>query len=345
MGNNENEPAKYIYLPSLPEPTGAGADEIDLREVWRCLGRGKWFIAGFTAVCTMAAALVVFSFLPVTYKSGAVLVPAQSPEDSKNQFTGIMGLAGNLGLPMTMQGGEKSNSIMAFLGSRNLQERLLRKYDLLPRLYPKLWDADKKSWRSTDASAIPTVIKSIQENDLADLYAVGQDKATDLISLSWVDQDPAFSALMLERIIKELQHYLENEYVSDAQHEREFIEQQLARGTAELEHWEQQVPNQNIPLTKILRERLAAQSVYTELRKQLAMAKITEAKELVRFKVLDPPFVPEKKFKPERGLIIGLTLIISAALASVIVLGHHFARSKDTARAPESTGTEPCAKT
>ncbi|NTV12456.1 MAG: hypothetical protein HGA96_00745 [Desulfobulbaceae bacterium] len=331
MGNDEKEPAKIIYVPSFSEPASAAADEIDLREVWRCLGRGRWFIAGFTIACTLAATLVVFLVLPVTYKSGAVLIPAQSPEDATSQ---VAGLVGQLGIPLGLASGKKSNSIMAFLGSRNLQEKLLSKYELLPRLYPRLWDASKKAWRVTDPADTPTVVKAIQENDLAEIYGVGQDKGTELITLSWVDQDPAFSALMLEKIIQELQNYLENEYETDAQHEREFVERQLSKATAELEHWEQQVPSQSLPLTKILRERLAAQTVYTELRRQLEMAKITEAKELVRFKVLDAPLVPEKKFKPNRALIIALTALLSAGLAAVAVLGHHFFRPRNAVAAP-----------
>jgi uncharacterized protein involved in exopolysaccharide biosynthesis len=331
MQDNERENPKVIYVPSFSDLANPAADEIDLREIWHALRRGQWFIAGVTGVATLIALLVAFMVLPVTYQSGAVLVPAQSPEDATSQ---LAGLAGNLGLPLALPGGEKSNSIMAFLESRSLKERLITKYELLPRLYPKLWDDGRKSWVVKNPAETPTVTKALQERALKDIYGVGQDKATDLIAITWVDRDPPFSALMLERIIKELQYYLENEYETDAQRERQFVEKQLGKATSELERWEQQIPSQNVPLAKIMRERLAAQTVYTELRKQLELARIAEAKELVRFKVLDPPFVPEKKFKPHRALIIGLASLIAAGLASFLVLARHFTRRRNSAPAP-----------
>jgi len=334
MPNNENEPTKIIYVPSLSEPNRATADEVDLREVWRCLREGKLLISGFTGACTLIAIIMVFLVLPVTYKSEAVLVPAQSPEDAASKLSGLVG---SLGLPLSLpSGNSKSNSIMAFLQSRNLQERLLRKYDLLPRLYPRRWNSEQKAWKSPDPADHPTVVKAIQEKQLEDVYTVNQDTTTNLVSIAWVDRDPAFTSLMLERITKELQYYLEKEYVSDAQREREFIEQQLGKATSELEHWEQQVPSQALTLAKIMRERLASQTVYTELRKQLELAKITEAKELVRFKILDPPFVPEKKFKPLRTLIVALTLLVSTTLAAFGVLIRRFLHPQGATAPPEA---------
>ncbi len=154
---------------------------------------------------------------------------------------------------------------------------------------------------------------------LGGAYSVSQDKKTNLINISWVDEDPAFAAQMLQRVITELNYYLDNEFEFDAQRERQFVETQLAKSTKELEHWERQVPSQQLTLATILRERLASQTVYTELRKQLELSKITEAKELVRFKVLDPPFVPEQKFKPKRSLICALTMVTSGFLAIFLV--------------------------
>jgi uncharacterized protein involved in exopolysaccharide biosynthesis len=330
MHDSEQEKRQVIYVPSFSDRPTSAPDEIDLREIGRCLRRGLWFIAGFSAACTLAAVLIAFLVLPVTYKSGAVLVPAQSPEDAASQ---LAGLAGNLGLPLALPGGGKSNSIMAFLESRSLQERLITKYELLPHLYPDRWDGARKTWLVKDKKDVPTMVKAIQEEALKDIYSVSQNKTNDLIAIAWVDVNPAFSALMLERIIKELQHYLENEYETDAQRERQFIEQQLTKATAELERWEQQIPSQYVPLARIMRERLTAQTVYTELRKQLELAKIAEAKELVRFKILDPPFVPEKKFKPYRALIVGLTLLISSGLAAFLVLARHSGRRRDSAPA------------
>ena len=83
---------------------------------------------------------------------------------------------------------------------------------------------------------------------------------------------------MLDRTVKELRYFLENEYESDAKRERVFVENQLNKAEKELEYWEKQVPSDKLTLSKIQRERFASQTVYTELRKQLELSKISEVK-------------------------------------------------------------------
>jgi uncharacterized protein involved in exopolysaccharide biosynthesis len=159
-------------------------------------------------------------------------------------------------------------------------------------------------------------------------FSVSQDSKTELITISWAGEDPALCAQMLERTIDELTFFLENEYISDARREREFVEEQLAKATEELEYWERQVPSEKLTLSKITRERLASQTVYTEMRKQLELAKINEAKELETFKVLDEPFVPEKPDKPKKILIMVLTLVVSFFVSIFWIFFLNFIRNQ-----------------
>jgi len=324
--NCGEEPRQVIYVPAFSDfPQRDESDEVDLRWFWEKIWQAKWFIACFAVACTLIAALISFFVLPVTYKSEAVLMPIESMNSDLSK------LASSFPIPFNLPGGEeKSNSLLAFLKSRNLKERLIAKYELLPRLYKSLWNPVKKVWMVDDPKEIPTVISAIQSEALEDIYQVDQDKETNLISLSWTDEDPAFAAKMLEYIIFELQYFLDNEYETDAMREREFVEGQLAEATKDLEYWEQQVPSSNLNLATIQRELLAAQSVYTELRKQLELSKISEAKDLIRFKVLDKPYVPVEKYKPKRGVICVLTLVGSGMLAIFLVFGYQSAqKAKD----------------
>ncbi len=299
-------------------------DEIDLLDLWRVLWSGRWLVAGITILATAAAVLVSLYLLPVTYRSEAVLAPV---EKEGGGMGALSGLVGSLPLPISLSGGGKSESILAFLNSRTLRQRLIEKYDLLPLLYPGLWDPERKAWKVEDPEEAPTVVKALQSKALDSLFSVSQDKKTGLVTLAWEGEDPAWCADMLRRVIGELRFFLDNEYVTDARREREFVEKQLAKATAELEYWERQVPSEELTLAKISRERLAAQTVYTELRKQLELAKISEARENVTFKVLDPPFVPERKYKPKRTLIVALTAMTSLFLAVFLVFARHAVRN------------------
>jgi len=322
---------KEIVYAYPPFPVGENReDEIDLVEMWRVVWSGKFFIITFVIFCTLVAGVVSFVFLPEMYESSAVLIPVKKEETS---FSNLGGLLGNLPLPINLPE-QGSSNIMSFLQSRTLKERLISKYNLLPVLYSDLWDEERKSWNVNNIKDKPTLIFAIQEEILDDFFTVEQDKNTELINLSWSGEDPAFCSLMLERVINELTFFLENEYVSDAKREREFVEGQLSKATEELEYWERQVPSEKLRLSMINRERLASQTIYTELRKQLELAKINEAKKLETFEVLDKPFVPEEPFKPQKLLIIALTFGASFFIALFGVFFLNFIRNQKQDETP-----------
>jgi len=298
-------------------------DEIDLIELWRLVWAGKYFIISFVLLCTLVASIVSFVFLPKEYKSTATLIPAKQETSS---FPSLTGLIGDLPLPISLPG-QGSSNIMSFLESRTLKERLITKYNLLPVLYSDIWNPETKKWEVAAPNRKPTIIKALQTEILDEFFSVSQDNKTELINISWSGEQPDFCSLMLERVINELTFFLENEYVSDAKREREFVEGQLAKATEELEYWERQVPGENMTLSKITRERLASQTIYTEIRKQLELAKINEAKKLETFEILDMPYVPEKPFKPMKKLIIMLSFFASFFIALFGIFFLNFIRN------------------
>ena len=158
-------------------------------------------------------------------------------------------------------GGGGSQQLLDFLSSRNMKQRLIEKYDLLPRLYEDDWDAERKTWRTSDPKDQPSLVKALQTKRLDGLFSVSQNKKTELISLAWVDEDPRFASTMLKRTIQELSHYLEYEYETDAQRERIFIAGQLEKAKTELEYWENQLPGPEMTLAEIQRELVASQLV------------------------------------------------------------------------------------
>jgi uncharacterized protein involved in exopolysaccharide biosynthesis len=306
-----------VYVPVSSDFHSSAEDEISLLDLWEVIWRGKWFIVGLTLVCTLLAAYWALYIVPVTYKSEAVLMPMEQQGGASSR---LAGLVGSLPIPLDLPTGGKSEQVLTFLQSRNLKQRLIEKYDFLPRLYRDLWDEKEKKWLSSDLRQQPSVVRALQGGVLNDAYTVRQDNKNRLITISWVDEDPAFAALMLEGIIGELRHFLDNEYESDSKRERRFVEQQLAKATQELTRWEKQVPHQELNLATIQRERLAAQTVYTELRKQLEMSKISEAREIINFKVLDAPFIPVLRDKPNRKNICFGALMGSFFVAIVLVM-------------------------
>ncbi len=315
-----SEQQQIVYVPAQYPPYEE-EDEIDLLELWGVLWQGRWFIGLLALLSTLTAVFVSLQMTDI-YKSTAVLQPTESQQGGLGK---LAGLAANLPIPVNLPGGEgKSQSIMAFLESRNIQERLITRYDLLPRLYPDQWEPETGQWMVEDPDERPTLAKALQRNAVAKKMETSQNDKNGLITVGWESDDPVFAKSMVERIINEAKDYLENEYETDAQREREFVELQLAKAKQELEYWERQVPSQQVPQAEIQRELLAAQTVYAELRKQLELARIAESKEVVRFKLLDSPFVPVDKSEPKRSMICALTLVASIFLAIFLVFFRQF---------------------
>jgi uncharacterized protein involved in exopolysaccharide biosynthesis len=316
--NKEHPEKEYIYVPVPQIDQMRDDNEIDLLELWSTIWQGKWFIMGLTLLCTLVAVYVTLYVLPVTYKSDIVLQPTETSSPS-----GLSALAANLPISIPLGGtGGKNVNIISFLNSRTIKERLIEKYDLLPKLYSGIWDKENQKWIIDAPEDKPSMLKAII--NLKERYQINKDLKTELITITWIDEDPEFTKTMLQRIVKEVRYYLENEYESDAKREREFVENQLNKAEKELEYWEKQVPSDKLTLSKIQRERFASQTVYTELRKQLELSKISEVKEIINFKVLDKPFVPEARFKPKRTQICTLTILTSGFLSIFLLFIQFF---------------------
>ena len=231
-------------------------------------------------------------------------------------------------LPISISdGGEKTQTIVNYLNSRTMQAWMINEFNLLARLYPDKWDQEKKQWKNASSDSHPSVTMALQRRRLAKLFSVDYDKKTGLISISYLDKDPLFAKKVVAGVITELERYLLHDNVTDAKRNRLFVEEQVARTTQELEYWEKQVPSANLTESTVLREQRALLVVYTELKKQFELAKIEEAKQVVAFKVLDEPLVPELKDKPNRRLICLGTLMFSGLFAIMLVFVFEFIKS------------------
>nr|WP_319395107.1 Wzz/FepE/Etk N-terminal domain-containing protein [uncultured Desulfobacter sp.] len=327
----EQAPKDIIYVP-IPDPGMNREDKIDFLALWSIIWKGKWFILSCTLIGTLYAVYTSLYVVPVTYRSDAVL---QLTETGNNKLSNLSSLVGSLPISMGLSRNNKSANIINYLNSRTFKFRLIEENNLLQRFHKNIWDKKNQKWMVDDPDEVPTLLNCLEP--LQNSFSFELDPKTSLITLSWVDEDPKFTSTILNDVIRQLSYYLENEYESDAKKERFFIEKQLRNAENELEHWEKQVPSQQLTLSKIQREKLTAQAIYTELRKQLELAKISEVKEVVRFKVLDEPYIPEKRFKPNRRQMCLFAMFVSGFFSLFMVLFFNFIKTVFSQR---NTGKE-----
>lgn len=289
--------------------------EIDLMKMFWTVWRWKWFIGGFTLLCTLVAVVVTLFILPVIYTSNIVIQPLDT---SSLQMSRVMSLANQL-LPATLpQTNDKTQVMMNYLNSRQLEKNIIEKFDLLKRYNKDMWDEKKQKWLTDDPQDMPSLTKMLQRQALKGILFTVRDSDNGLINIAFQDEDPEFAAKVVTWIASELDRYLNEDYMTDAKRNRIFVEKQLENAKNELKYWERKIPAEGLTSNEIAREIQAGVLVYSELKKQFELIKIEEDKQLVAFKILDQPLIPVERSSPERTKICGLTMIISGMFAILL---------------------------
>ena len=129
-------------------PAASRSDEIDLRELFMNLWKGKWWIIGITFLFAVAGVFYAKS-LPNMYTSEGIYAPAQKEGGSGGVGGQLGGLASLAGVNL---GGGESNDIeqaMTLIASWPFLEKVVDEHNLKPLLMGvKGWDSnsDKLEW-------------------------------------------------------------------------------------------------------------------------------------------------------------------------------------------------------
>ncbi len=110
-------------------------DEIDVRELFRVIWKGKFIIA--FAILIFAFAAVIYGInQPNIYKSEVLLAPVEQEGSTglaslAGQFGGLAGLAG---VNLSANGSNKSQMAIEVLKSRQFTSAFIQKHNILPQL-------------------------------------------------------------------------------------------------------------------------------------------------------------------------------------------------------------------
>ncbi|TOK51278.1 Wzz/FepE/Etk N-terminal domain-containing protein [Vibrio parahaemolyticus] len=305
------------YLPYPPQPQSTG-DEIDLRELFKAIWKGKWIIIVITFVFAIGTVLYALS-LPNIYKSDALLAPAESSNGGglskmAGQLGGLAALAGvNLG------GNESSQTELAVqvMKSRQFIEGFINKHDLLvPLMAAKGWDlANNKLilddevynsgtsvWlRKPDGlrGAKPTAQEAF-EVFRKEVLNISQDKDSGLYTLSVKHYSPYVAQQWVNWLIRDINKVMRKRAIAETSQNLTYLNTQLEKTS---------VTDMQSTFYKLIEEQT----------KSLMLAEVQE--EFI-FKVVDPAVVPELKDGPKRalicllGLMLGLIVGVSGVLLS-----------------------------
>lgn len=265
-------------------------DSIDLFELWATLVTG-WKII---LLCTLigSGAVVAYALTsPLIYRAELTAMPADEGGNKgaglAAQFGGLADLAG-----VNVGGSASKAEALATLKSRSLIDEFIKQNELLPILFPKAWDAERKTW-GADVKNPPSA-RSAYSLFAEKILSVNEDKKSGLITvgIEWTDRQLA--AVWANELITRTNQLMRTRAIAEAQKNIDFLNQEL-RKTSVVE---------------------IQQTIYRLLETNLKTISVASAREQYAFKVIDPavasdankPIKPKKRVIAVAGTLAGLFL-------------------------------------
>ena len=287
----------------MPEQAFGAAsddDEIDLRELWDILWRGKWLIMAVTAV--FAVASVAYALLQTEwYRAEVLLAPAgeQSSQRLGGQLGGLAALAG-----VSVGGGGSAEAIAA-LKSRDFARSFIEDFELVPVFFHEQWDAASGAWLGDDPEDFPEIrdaIKYFHENVLK--VSEGRDTGLVTLAVEWTDPDVA--AQWAEQLVGRLNERLRDRALREAETNIAFLQGELAR-------------------TNVI---TLQQSIGRLLESELQQLMLARGNEEFAFRVIDSAAPPKDRVRPNRALIAVVGTMLGGMLAVFFVFLFHAIRGQ-----------------
>ncbi|CAI2299209.1 TPA: Wzz/FepE/Etk N-terminal domain-containing protein [Vibrio parahaemolyticus] len=302
------------YLPYPPQPQSTD-DEIDLRELFKALWKGKWIIIATTSIFAIGSVLYALS-LPNIYKADALLAPAESSSGGSlskmaGQFGGLAALAGvNLGSAETSQ----AELAMQVMKSRKFVEGFINKHDLLvPLMATRGWEPsndnliideevyndDKNKWIRKE-QGLRGVIPSAQEAyDVfnREVFNISKNKDSGLYRISVRHYSPYIAQQWVTWLIEDINQVMRERTIAEASKNLDYLEKQLRKTS---------VTDMQSMFYKLIEEQT----------KNLMLAEVQD--EFI-FKTIDPANKPELKDSPKRALICLIGMFLGVGLGIFIL--------------------------
>lgn len=290
-------------------------EEIDLRELFRVLWKGRWLIGGITAVAAVISVIVAL-MLPNIYRAEALLAP-NSQEGAGGlsalaaQYGNLAGLAGiNIGNTST----DKVAVGLEVLKSRKFISEYIERHDILVPLMaatgwdsetgkleidPGLYDESSNTW-TRDVSPPRKSIPSMQEayKVFTDILSIAQDNTSGLVTVSIEHYSPDVAKQWVDWLVEDLNRSTMRRDVAAAEQAIEYLNEQIEK-------------------TSIAELQKVFVSLIEEQTKTVMLAEVSDEYLL---KTLDPAVVPELKARPKRAFIVILATFLGGFLGVVVQL-------------------------
>ena len=299
-----------------PDPQNYPDDEIDLRELFATLWRGKWIIILFTIVF---AAVGVFYALskPDIYQSSVLLAPTQD----EGGAGGLGGLASLAGISLGGGGANQTAMAKAVLQSRAFLAGFIDRHNLsIPLMATEAWDMENEKWvinrevynPETDEWLSDEQGESLKPTDWdmvkkfkGGYVSLTDDKETGMVTLNIKSQSPPVAKEWAEKLVHDINEHMREQDVKEAE--------------ARIAYLEGKLQETNIAGMQ--------QVFYQLIESETRTVMLANAQDEYVFKTVDPAVAPQEKNEPKRALIAVIATMLGGMLSIFIVFIRSFVKS------------------
>jgi uncharacterized protein involved in exopolysaccharide biosynthesis len=282
----------------LPTEYHVAGSTMDLGRVFSHVIANRWWVIVCLVVSTAAFSAMTFLTRPI-YRATAVLTSAASDRGEGVASLGLAssalgGLASNLGIGVPRDA--ETQEALAVLRSRELTEAFITDKKLLPRLFPRSWNAATGLWKADEE---PTLAKGFRYFD-KQIRSIIEDRKTGLITMeiNWTDR--AEAAAWAIELVQRVNQEMRSRDISKADASLHFLEEEL-QSSSQIE----------------VRNALA-HLMETQIKKRM-LAHVTQD---YSFRFVDRPVATdgEKPIWPQRLLLLSLGPLAGLVLGIMLIL-------------------------
>ena len=295
-------------------------DEIDFRELFNVLWKGKWLILSITTFFSIIAVIYSLS-LPNIYQSSTILNPVKNQSGGGQSLGNLGGMASLAGINLSAQSGD-TNSVQALKKIRTLsffEDNILPNIFLPDLMAMESWNSasnvivyDKdiydevtQTW-TRDVKYPQTQAPSAQEAFAVyrnQHIQVSTDIDTGFVTLSVKHQSPFIAKAWTDLMVKQLNNFFRIKDKEEAKASVTFLNAQIAQT--------------NFSEIK--------QVIAQLLQQKTQQLTLIEVSDFYVFEYLDPPAVMERKSEPRRSLICIFGTFLGGLFSILIVIIRHYA--------------------
>ncbi len=278
-------------------------DSIELFSGMTQLWRGRWWILLTTVVVTSLFAALAFWMTPV-YRASVIMAPAGQERAGLGGILssalgtlggGLASLAGIAGGNGSTQGTDEA---VAVLKSRQFTEQFITDRNLLPALYPDLWDPKAAKWRvpADDQPTMATAVKRFQK----DVLTITQDKKTGLLTLQIESPDRIAAADWANDLVRRINAWMRARSIASTEASLAYLRKEMEA-------------------TSVVETRIAISRL---LEAQINQRMISSVSEEFSFRVVDRAYAPERgdRARPKKLLMIIFGVMAGLVMGSAGVI-------------------------